>query len=135
MTHLLHPLSFVTPKTQTPLNILRIVSQAAHDLLPPDLMAPIVQSLLNNFINDTCSSDAICAGINCLRTCVTRCPLCVDEEVVESVLMVGMKANGLCVFLLMREKAPPPPRDLSSPFFVTPTPPYSPKSIEVRRRR
>jgi protein SDA1 len=42
--------------------ILAILAQATHELVPPDVLEPVVKAIANNFISDRCSAEVMIAG-------------------------------------------------------------------------
>ena len=52
--------------------ILANVAQAVHSLLPPDIVEPIIKTLVDEFITDRTSSEAQAAGLNTIREICAR---------------------------------------------------------------
>lgn len=60
--------------------MLLFVAQASHDLIPPEVIEPILQTLMNNFVTERNSSDVMAIGLNAIREVCTRCPLAMNKE-------------------------------------------------------
>jgi protein SDA1 len=56
------------------------LAQASHDLVPPEVLEPVVRAVANNFITERNTSDAIAMGLNTVREVCTRCPLVMTRE-------------------------------------------------------
>eukprot|EP01080_Neovahlkampfia_damariscottae_P003835 gene3835-6995_t len=54
--------------------ILAICAQAAHELVPPELLESIVMIIANKFVNDRSSPESISAGLNTIREICSRQP-------------------------------------------------------------
>jgi protein SDA1 len=79
-------ISYLKPHQQQVTQILAYMAQASHDLVPPDIMEPVVRTIASNFIWSNCTSEAITAGLNSLREICSRCPLAMPEELLQSLL-------------------------------------------------
>lgn len=77
---------YLKPAQQQVTRILAYTAQASHDLVPPDVIAPVVQAVADNFIWGNCSSEVVCAGMNGLREIVARCPLSMSESLLQSLM-------------------------------------------------
>jgi hypothetical protein len=42
--------------------VLTVVAQAAHGLVPPDALEPVVQAIANNFVSDHCAAEVMTVG-------------------------------------------------------------------------
>eukprot|EP00002_Diphylleia_rotans_P024805 TRINITY_DN4898_c0_g2_i4.p1 TRINITY_DN4898_c0_g2~~TRINITY_DN4898_c0_g2_i4.p1 ORF type:complete len:898 (+),score=268.29 TRINITY_DN4898_c0_g2_i4:45-2738(+) len=63
--------------------LLAIVSQACHDLVPPDVMEPVIKCIADNFVSDRCTPAAMAIGLNTIREICLRCPLCMNETLLH----------------------------------------------------
>lgn len=71
---------FMQPHQREVTRILQFVAQASHELLPPDVLEPVLKTLANNFITERNSSDVMAIGLNAVREICARCPLAMSEE-------------------------------------------------------
>lgn len=42
--------------------VLVILAQACHELVPPDVLEPVIRVIANNFVSDHCASEVMTAG-------------------------------------------------------------------------
>ena len=42
--------------------MLLFAAQASHELLPPDVMEPVIKAIVNNFVSERNSSEVIAVG-------------------------------------------------------------------------
>lgn len=74
---------FLQPHQREVTKLLKFVAQASHELLPPDVMQPVLKTLVNNFVTERNSSDAMAIGLNAVREICVRCPLAMDEDLLR----------------------------------------------------
>ena len=63
--------------------IIAITAQASHDLIPPDVIEPVIQTLANNFVTEHCAAEVMAAGLNGIREIVSRCPLAMEATLLH----------------------------------------------------
>ncbi|KAG0348631.1 Protein SDA1, partial [Podila humilis] len=63
--------------------IIAIAAQASHDLIPPDVIEPVIQTLANNFVTEHCAAEVMAAGLNGIREIVSRCPLAMEATLLQ----------------------------------------------------
>ena len=85
-------LSYLKPHQKMVVQILAYLAQASHELVPPDVLEVIVQAIANNFIWSNNTSEVITCGLNALREICVRCPLCMPESLLQS-LIVDYKSH------------------------------------------
>lgn len=74
---------FMQPHQREVTRILQFVAQASHELLPPDVLEPVLKTLANNFITERNSSDVMAIGLNAVREICARCPLAMSEDLLR----------------------------------------------------
>ena len=74
---------FMQPHQREVTRILQFTAQASHELVPPDVLQPLLKTLANNFITERNSSDVMAIGLNATREICARCPLCMDEDLLQ----------------------------------------------------
>ncbi|XP_018566501.1 protein SDA1 homolog [Anoplophora glabripennis] len=74
---------FMQPHQREVTRILQFVAQASHELVPPDVIEPVLKTLANNFITERNSSDVMAIGLNAVKEICARCPLAMDEDLLQ----------------------------------------------------
>ncbi|KAL1517042.1 hypothetical protein ABEB36_000859 [Hypothenemus hampei] len=74
---------FMQPHQREVTRILQFAAQASHDLVPPDVIEPVLKTLANNFITERNSSDVMAIGLNAVREICSRCPLSLSEDLLR----------------------------------------------------
>lgn len=74
---------FLQPHQREVTRILQFVAQASHELVPPDVIEPLLKTLANNFITERNSSDVMAIGLNAVREICVRCPLSLNEDLLR----------------------------------------------------
>lgn len=103
---------FLQPHQRQVTRIIQFAAQAAHELVPPDVIQPINKTIANNFVTERNSSDVMAIGLNAIREVCQRCPLSMDEDLLRDLVMyknykdksVMMAARSLIT--LYREQLP-----------------------------
>lgn len=103
---------FIQPHQRQVTRILQFAAQASHELVPPELIEPVIKTLVNNFVSERNSSDVMAIGLNACREICVRCPLAINEDLLRDLTMyknykeksVMMAAKSL--ILLYREQMP-----------------------------
>ncbi|KJE92920.1 Scad1 protein [Capsaspora owczarzaki ATCC 30864] len=67
--------------------VLAYVAQASHELVPPDVMEPVIMTLVNQFVNDKSSPEVMAVGLNSVREICVRCPLAMNETLMRDLAM------------------------------------------------
>lgn len=94
---------FLQPHQREVTRILQFAAQASHELVPPDIIEPLLKTLSNNFITERNSSDVMAIGLNSVKEICSRCPLAMGEDLLRDLAMyksyrdrsVMMAARGL----------------------------------------
>ena len=103
---------FIQPHQRQVTRILQFAAQASHELVPGDIVEPILKTIANNFITERNSSDVMAIGLNATREICQRCPLAMGEDLLRDLAMyktykeksVMMAARSL--IMLYREQLP-----------------------------
>ncbi|XP_014481639.1 PREDICTED: protein SDA1 homolog [Dinoponera quadriceps] len=74
---------FLQPHQREVTKLLQFVAQASHELLPPDVLEPVLKTLVNNFVTERNSADVMAIGLNTVREICTRCPLAMNRDLLE----------------------------------------------------
>lgn len=84
-------LRYIQPHQKHVGQILAFAAQASHELIPPDVIQPLVQAIANAFISDHSMPEVIVAGLNGVREMVKRCPLAMTEELLHDLCLYKSK--------------------------------------------
>jgi len=74
---------FIQPHQREVTRILQFAAQASHELVPPDVLEPLLKTIANNFITERNSSDVMAIGLNAVREICARCPLAMSEDLLR----------------------------------------------------
>ena len=107
-----HVTRFLQPHQRQVTRIIQFAAQAAHELVPPEIIQPINKTIANNFVTERNSSDVMAIGLNAIREVCQRCPLSMEEDLLRDLVMfknykdksVMMAARSL--ISLYREQLP-----------------------------
>lgn len=103
---------FIQPHQRQVTRILQFAAQASHELIPPEIIEPVIKTLVNNFVTERNSSDVMAIGLNAVREICVRCPLAMNEDLLRDLTMyknykeksVMMASKAL--IMLYRENMP-----------------------------
>ncbi|XP_063698519.1 protein SDA1 homolog [Culicoides brevitarsis] len=103
---------FMQPHQRQVTRILQFAAQASHELIPPEIIEPLIKTLVNNFVTERNSSDVMAVGLNAAREICSRCPLAMSEDLLRDLALyknykeksVVMAARSLIA--LYREQLP-----------------------------
>ncbi|KAG4068256.1 hypothetical protein HA402_007776 [Bradysia odoriphaga] len=103
---------FLQPHQRQVTRILQFAAQASHELVPGEVIEPVLKTIANNFITERNSSDVMAIGLNATREICSRCPLSMGEDLLRDLVMyktykeksVMMAARSL--MSLFRERLP-----------------------------
>ncbi|XP_011299489.1 protein SDA1 homolog [Fopius arisanus] len=74
---------FLQPHQREVTKLLQFVAQASHELVPPDVLEPLLKTLVNNFVTERNSADVMAIGLNAVREICMRCPLVMNEDLLR----------------------------------------------------
>ncbi|KAI5705032.1 hypothetical protein M8J76_014620 [Diaphorina citri] len=77
---------FLQPHQREVTRLMQFVAQASHDLVPPDVLEPVLRALVNNFVTERNSSDAMAMGLNAIRELCSRCPLVMNQDLLQDLV-------------------------------------------------
>lgn len=66
--------------------ILQFSAQSSHELVPPDVIEPVMRAIANNFITERNSTDVMAVGLNAVREICSRCPLAIGEDLLRDLV-------------------------------------------------
>jgi protein SDA1 len=74
---------FLQPHQREVTKVLQYTAQAAHELVPPDVIEPLLKLIANNFVSERNSSEVMAVGLNSIRELCARCPLVMNEDLLQ----------------------------------------------------
>uniref|UniRef100_A0A8C5EHP7 Protein SDA1 n=1 Tax=Gouania willdenowi TaxID=441366 RepID=A0A8C5EHP7_GOUWI len=74
---------FLQPHQREVTKILLCAAQASHQLVPPEIIEPVIMTIANNFVTDRNSGEAMTVGLNAIREVAARCPLAITEDLLQ----------------------------------------------------
>merc|ERR1719300_1944978 len=77
---------FLAPHQREVIRLLQFSAQAAHEMVPPDCVEPVLKAIINNFITERNSSEVMAVGLNAVRELVARCPLVMTEDLLRDLV-------------------------------------------------
>jgi protein SDA1 len=70
---------YLQPAQPDVTRVLAYLAQGCHELVPPDVLHPVVRGLADNFVSERCSPPAMAAGLNTIRAICARVPLAIFD--------------------------------------------------------
>ncbi|KAJ5676601.1 domain NUC130/133-containing protein [Penicillium maclennaniae] len=94
---------YLVPKEANVTSYLASLAQATHELVPPDVLEPLIQKIANEFVSEASAGEIASAGLNAIREICVRQPLAMNETLLQDLVMykkskdkgVMMAAKGL----------------------------------------
>ncbi|QKX61913.1 uncharacterized protein TRUGW13939_09069 [Talaromyces rugulosus] len=94
---------YLTPRQPSVTSFLASLAQATHNLVPPDVLEPLIQKIANEFVSEASAAEVASAGLNAIREICVRQPLAMEETLLQDLVMykkskdkgVMMAAKGL----------------------------------------
>jgi len=77
---------FLAPHQREVIRLLQFSAQAAHEMVPPDCIEPVLKAIINNFVTERNSSDVMAVGLNAVRELCARCPLVMTEDLLRDLV-------------------------------------------------
>ncbi|XP_027710351.1 protein SDA1 homolog [Vombatus ursinus] len=74
---------FLQPHQREVTKILLFAAQAAHQLVPPEIVESLLMTVANNFVTDKNSGEVMTVGINAIKEITARCPLAMTEDLLQ----------------------------------------------------
>lgn len=94
---------YLTPRQPSVTTFLACLAQSAHNLVPPDVLEPLVQKIANEFVSEAAAAEVASSGLNAIREICVRQPLAMNDTLLQDLVMykkskdkgVMMAAKGL----------------------------------------
>ncbi|PNW82173.1 hypothetical protein CHLRE_06g277050v5 [Chlamydomonas reinhardtii] len=71
---------YIAPHQRDVTQVLAALVQAAHDLVPPETLAPVLRQLVDQFVHDKARPEVMTVGLKTVRELVLRCPLVMEAD-------------------------------------------------------
>jgi len=96
-------LKYLTPRQPSVTSFLASLAQSTHNLVPPDILEPLIQKIANEFVSEAAAAEVASAGLNAIREICVRQPLAMNDTLLQDLVMykkskdkgVMMAAKGL----------------------------------------
>ncbi|KAH7320844.1 SDA1-domain-containing protein [Stachybotrys elegans] len=96
-------IKFLTPRQQSVTSFLASLAQGTHNLVPPDVLEPLIIKIANEFVSEAAASEVAAAGLNSIREICARQPLAMTDTLLQDLVQyrkskdkgVMMAAKGL----------------------------------------
>ncbi len=96
-------IKYLTPRQPSVTSFLASLAQATHNLVPPDVLEPLVQKIANEFVSEAAAAEVASAGLSAIREICVRQPLAMNDTLLQDLIMyrrskdkgVMMAAKGL----------------------------------------
>ncbi|KAK3990466.1 SDA1-domain-containing protein [Cladorrhinum sp. PSN332] len=79
-------IKYLTPKQTNVTSFLASLAQATHNLVPPDVIEPLIVKIANEFVSEASAAEVASAGINSIREVALRQPLCMNETLLQDLV-------------------------------------------------
>ncbi|CAL8279001.1 unnamed protein product [Merluccius merluccius] len=94
---------FIQPHQREVTKVLLCAAQSSHQLVPPEIIEPLIMTIANNFVTDRNSGEVMTVGMNAIKEVAARCPLAINEDLLRDLAQykthkdknVMMSARGL----------------------------------------
>nr|CAG4636021.1 EOG090X030C [Eubosmina coregoni] len=77
---------FLQPHQRDVTKMLLFAAQASHELLPPDVLEPVVSAIVSNFVTERNSAEVMAVGLNSIREICARCPLVMNADLLSELI-------------------------------------------------
>ena len=96
-------LKYLTPRQPSVTSFLASLAQSTHNLVPPDVLEPLIQKVANEFVSEAAAGEVAASGLNAIREICVRQPLAMNETLLQDLVQyrkskdkgVMMAAKGL----------------------------------------
>jgi len=77
---------FLAPHQREVVRLLQFSAQAAHSMVPPDSVEPVLKAIVNNFVTERNAAEVMAVGLNAIREICARCPLVMTEDLLRDLV-------------------------------------------------
>lgn len=103
---------FLFPHQREVTKVMVFAAQAAHPLVPPDDLSPVLRTLADNFVTERYSNEVMAMGLNAIRELCARNPFCMSDSLLQDLTQYkthkdkGVMMAARSLIALFREKNP-----------------------------
>ncbi|CAF1031904.1 unnamed protein product, partial [Didymodactylos carnosus] len=103
---------YLQPHQKEVTKILLFIAQAAHDLVPPDILESVCKTIAMNFITERNSHEVMAVGLNTIREICSRSQLAMNMDLLHDLAKYktyrdkSVSASARSLIQLFREKNP-----------------------------
>ncbi|KAH8815502.1 SDA1-domain-containing protein [Xylogone sp. PMI_703] len=80
-------IKYLTPRQPSVTSFLASLAQATHNLVPPDVLEPLVQKIANEFVSEAAAAEVASAGLNAIREICVRQPLAMNDTLLQDLVL------------------------------------------------
>lgn len=89
---------YLTPKQVNVTQFLAAAAQSAHNLVPPDVIGPVVRKIADEFVSDGVAAEVAAAGLNAIREILVRTPLAIEQPLLHDLIAYkGSKSKPVVI--------------------------------------
>ena len=103
---------YMQPHQKEVTTVLAASVQACHELVPPEMLQPLISTLVTHFVSDKSRGEMITVGLNTVREMCARVPLAMDSTLLSDLLEYrksrekGVVAAARSLLQLYRQQMP-----------------------------
>ncbi|KAJ1675149.1 Severe Depolymerization of Actin [Spiromyces aspiralis] len=103
---------YLQPHQPEVTSILALLATATHNLVPPDVLQPLVRAIADNFVSDHCAPEVMAAGLNAIRSIAARQPAAIEQYLLADLIQYrkhrdkGVMMAARSLMILFREINP-----------------------------
>ena len=79
-------IKYLTPCQTSVTSFLASLAQATHNLVPPDILEPLVKKIADEFVSEAAAAEVASAGLNAIREICMRQPLAMNKTLLEDLV-------------------------------------------------
>ncbi|CAL8470003.1 g9545 [Coccomyxa elongata] len=84
---------YLQPHQRDVPQLLATLVQACHDLVPPDVLAPVLRQLVDSFVHDRARPEVMTLGLKTVRELCTRTPLVMTPDLLQDLVLYKKLRN------------------------------------------
>jgi len=84
---------FLQPHQREVTKLLMFSAQAAHEMVPPDVLESVLMTIANNFVSERNSNEVMAVGLNSIREICARCPNAMSDDLLQDLVQYKTAKN------------------------------------------
>ncbi|XP_047145437.1 protein SDA1 homolog [Hydra vulgaris] len=77
---------FLQPHQREVTKLLMFAAQSSHEMVPPDVIEPVLMTIANNFVSEKNNNEVMAVGLNAIREICARCPLSMSDNLLQDLV-------------------------------------------------